>query len=1362
MSERIEGLSIALDLDTIKIDSGLKDLRSSMSTLNSELKNNMSGFDRSERSMHKYQTQIDGLNKKVELQSTITEKAARNYEKMVKEHGEGSVEAQKAAREYNNQSASLQNLERYVEKTKTEMEAFRKEQERLNSGWHKTGEALEATGQKMVSMGDGMKRAGKNMSMYITAPLVGIGTVALNTGVKFGDSMSKVAALSGATGDEMLKLEEVAREMGATTRYSASEAADGLGYMALAGWDVEEMTAALPGVLALATAGQMDLAAASDVVTDMMSMFGMEADEATRASDVFAAAQANSNLNVDQLSEALIKSGPTAASLGHTLEDTSAILGVFANQGLKGSAAGTALDAMFRDIQNSAEGGAIEIGKTAVAVYDAEGNFRNMADIMVDVEKATEGMTDEQRRNALSAVFQQQSMRGVNMVLAEGTDGLMDLQGELYDSTGAADEMAAIMEDNLGGSLRELKSMMEEVSIQLFEQLAPSFEGVIDKVKESVTWFSELSEETKENVVQWGLLAAAIGPILVIGGTLIASIGKILVPMGGLLKLIAAKGGLTASIGLLGGKMAGVAGFMLGPWGLAIGAAVGAGYLLYDYFKDDAIPVLNEFGDEVSDTTAQSIREFQDLHSNVTSELTLMFSNSEAVTEEGKETIVGAFREMYDMINTAQDEKFAENTETLQAHLFMQDGIIDEEEKKILANMERNHGQRQESLDIYYDRVEEIMTTAYEEERELTEWEERELQTIRDRMQSEAIRTLSASETEQLVIKETLTAERNALDARTAAETVKRSKETRDAVVAEANGQYEETIAAIIYERDVTNSISDEKAEQLIADAQRIKNETVGHANSQHDDIIELAQSQAGEHIKAVDWETGEVLSKWQVFSRDLDAVTATMSSNLRRVLRQMGTNLRDESTKLRNDFATMFNGIIRAAADGLNGISKAVEWVGDKLGLDISIARVTPYQIPMAYNGTAGSAGGVGSGVNRAYANGTDSHPGGPAIVGDGGMKELLLYPNGHIKLSPDTDTLMNLPKGTQVISGPETKDMMESWGVPKYAGGIGNIFNWAKSIASKGYSALKDVGGNVWDWAMKGGKTLLSNVLDRMGISAPTGYSGALGSLVKGSFTKVRDAAYDRVDKLIPDMVPGLINFGGLRRTSGFGPRRSPGGIGSTNHRGVDFGGPMGSMIRSQSGGRVAQEGYNNIRGNYVRIKQGLFDYMYQHNQRNLVKSGQNVKKGQSIATLGNTGASTGPHLHFEIWRNGTPINPEKFISGFADGGLVNKSGLYNLAEDGYPEFVIPTDPGKRTNAMKLLALAAKKIQGNKRPHELPNAHIEHRNEGGDTYNLHLTINGELPNATIRRMVDKMDEELKKKSDRKRMARGEGVSFG
>lgn len=293
----------------------------------------------------------------------------------------------------------------------------------------------------------------------------------VETGQKFEYSMSNVAALSGATGDELDALEAKAREMGASTTFSASEAADALGYMALAGWDANESMEGLPGVLSLAQAGQMDLAAASDLVTDYLSAFGMEADETGRMVDVLAYAQANANTTVDGLGMAFKNVAANAHAAGMDVETTSAAISMMANQGLKGSEAGTALAAVLRDMTAKASDGAIAIGDQTVAIADSQGNYRDFTAILGDVAAATEGMGEQEKAAALMATFTADSIKGLNLMLNAGADEMASFRDELYNSSGAAETMADVMTDNLTGDIKEFESALEELQLKIYDNL---------------------------------------------------------------------------------------------------------------------------------------------------------------------------------------------------------------------------------------------------------------------------------------------------------------------------------------------------------------------------------------------------------------------------------------------------------------------------------------------------------------------------------------------------------------------------------------------------------------------------------------------------------------------------------------------------------------------------------------------------------------------------------------------------------------------------------------------------------------------------------------------------------------------------
>lgn len=427
--------------------------------------------------------------------------------------------------------ANVSDFQRGLASAKTSLESFQKQ----------TGGTFERVGKTMQSVG-------KSLTKGVTLPLLAVGAYATKTGAEFESAMSKVSALSGATGKDLSALEKAAREMGRTTRYGSTEAANALSYMSLAGWDTQQMVKGLKPVLNLASAGQMDLAQASDIVTDMMSMFGLEAEQAGRATDVFAVAQANSNTTVSQLGEALKKSGSAAAAAGQSLEDTSAVLGVLANNGIKGSEAGTALNAMFRDLQAAAVDGKVAIGDTSVAVYDANGNMRSMVDIIADVEKATEGMTQEQKHNALASIFQQRSLKGMNTLLNSGSGELKKLQGELNNSTGAAQTMADEMDNNLKGSFMKLKSAIEDIGIAISQTTSGPLKKIVDWAKDLALKFQELSPHAQQLIVIFGAVAAAIGPLLWIFGAFVQKIPFILK---GFKLLSLAFGAITSPIGLV-------------------------------------------------------------------------------------------------------------------------------------------------------------------------------------------------------------------------------------------------------------------------------------------------------------------------------------------------------------------------------------------------------------------------------------------------------------------------------------------------------------------------------------------------------------------------------------------------------------------------------------------------------------------------------------------------------------------------------------------------------------------------------------------------------------------------------------------
>lgn len=406
------------------------------------------------------------------------------------------------------------------------------------AGEQLSGFASGGVAGALGSIGAAAETAGRALTLGVTAPLMTAAGAAIQTGMQFDASISNVYGLMSSLNlsqAQMDALRDTAREMGATTKFSASEAADAMGYMALAGWDDAQVIAGIPGVLNLAAAANMDLAKASDIVTDTMTPFGMAAERAGEAADVFAYAQANSNTTVEALGEAMKYAAPTADAFGMTLQDTAAAMGVLANAGIKGSQGGTTLNAMLRDMKKNAKNGAIAIGKTKVALTNADGSYRSYAAIIRDIDKATSSMTASQRDAALGAIFGDESLKGILATLKQGPDALDAMTEGMYACGGAAEDMAATMGDNLKGDLAILESGAQDMAIALSDWLMPAARGVVQGITDMIGKFNALDDGTKNTIFRIGAMAAAAGPLLLNGGkvlTLLSGVNPLVVGLG--------------------------------------------------------------------------------------------------------------------------------------------------------------------------------------------------------------------------------------------------------------------------------------------------------------------------------------------------------------------------------------------------------------------------------------------------------------------------------------------------------------------------------------------------------------------------------------------------------------------------------------------------------------------------------------------------------------------------------------------------------------------------------------------------------------------------------------------------------------
>lgn len=353
-------------------------------------------------------------------------------------------------------------------------------------------QAIDDTVGKAKTSGSDLDRILKKVSSAVAKAfsikaITDFGVQSVNTLQGFEDSMLKVQALSGATADQYQQLSDAALHYGSTTAWTSQNVADAMGYMALAGFDTNEILSATPGVLSLASASGEDLATVSDILTDAMTGFGDSASDATRYADVLATTQAKSNTTVGMLGEAFTYVSSLAGTYSYSLEDVSTALGVMANAGVKGSMAGTSLSSVITRLGTNTSGARDAIEALGVQFYNTDGTARPLGDVIVDLCDATANMTTEQKASLASTVAGAEAQKGLLAILNQGSSAYTDLNQKLKESSGNADEMAGTLESGLGGAIRSLSSAWEGFKIKLAQKFEVPLSDLIHKFANFIT-----------------------------------------------------------------------------------------------------------------------------------------------------------------------------------------------------------------------------------------------------------------------------------------------------------------------------------------------------------------------------------------------------------------------------------------------------------------------------------------------------------------------------------------------------------------------------------------------------------------------------------------------------------------------------------------------------------------------------------------------------------------------------------------------------------------------------------------------------------------------------------------------------------
>ncbi|WMJ81976.1 phage tail tape measure protein [Clostridium sp. MB40-C1] len=896
-----ESLTKQIELHSKKVDV----YRQSMEKAKTKMQDNI-------RKRDELKTSLDSANRKYDeavriygRESTEARKAKEEVDRLKSEHEKASKAVETNAKQVQNHERNMNNANTAMVRTQGELRRTNEELARNNNKWLQASENLQRHSEKLKSMGGKITNVGKNLTTHVSLPLAGIGIAASKVGMDFEAEMSKVQAISGATGEDFKKLKAKAEEMGAKTKFSATESAEGLEYMAMAGWKTQDMLDGLPPILNLAIASGEELGSTSDIVTDALTAFGLKAKDAGMFSDVLAAASSNANTNVGMMGATFQYAAPVAGALGYSVQDTAIAIGLMANAGIKADKAGTAIRTGLTNLVKPTDNMADAMDKYGISVEDTHGKMKPFRQLIVELREKLGKLDKATQANVVSTIFGKEAMSGWLSVINASPADVDKLTKAIDTSQGATDKMAATMSNNAKGSITEMKSALEGAGIKIFEVVAPSITSLAKEVSKMADKFSKLNPKTQETIVKMGALAIAGGPI--IGG-----IGRITTGIGGLVGLVGkAAGGIgkltlatrgasvaaagasaatttatTATTGL--GLAAKLGPALLSPYTLAIAGVGIAAVGLHQHMKQEAIPAVNLFADgvkkttttvktangqimqsygettvKISEETKKQVGAYMELDKGVTESLTSMYANRTKITQENSQKLQETYTQMNEQIKSGIDKHHQDRLTNLNKFFDDNMALTDKEKAEILSKENAHNEQMKASNQEYTDKIKAILDRASKENRQLKKEEVQDITMYQNQMKENAVKALSKQEVESKLILERLKSSNTRITAESASNAIQNAEKQRRETISAAEKQYDDTVRNIIRMRDETGSITKEQADKMIKEAERQKKQTIDIADMQKQGVVSRIKEMNSDVMKDIDETDGHIMSKW-------------------------------------------------------------------------------------------------------------------------------------------------------------------------------------------------------------------------------------------------------------------------------------------------------------------------------------------------------------------------------------------------------------------------------------------------------------------------------------------------------------------
>lgn len=489
------------------------------------------------------------------------------------------------------------------------IDAFTNPSKQTIDSMRRMGTEARKAGKQIQSAGKTISKAGSALTKSITMPIAGIATVAVKTAADYESAMSNVKAITGATGKDFESLNQLGKDLGASTAWSAKQVAEAMQYTGMAGWTAKDNVEGLKGILDLASASGTDLAATSDIMTDAISAFGYKASDSAKFADTMTKACTSANVSVETLGESYKYCGAISGTMGYSIDEVTTSLAAMGNMGIKGSQAGTTLKNAISNMAAPTKNMKAAMDDLGISIVNQDGSMKSWGDVIKNLQSSFGGLTQDQQAAYAKQLFGKESMAGMLAIINTSVDDYNALGDAIKNSGGAAEDAANTQLDNLNGQLTLLKSALEGAAITIGNKLTPYLKQAVSWVQKATDWFNGLSDAQVENIMKWAGIAATIGPVLLIFGKAVFGIGTLYKKFGDLKVAIA---GAKGAIGLL-----------TSPAGIVIGvlAAIALAAVLviknWDKIKPVIMNVKDWFVSTFGGTIKAAITGFKDIFTKV-------------------------------------------------------------------------------------------------------------------------------------------------------------------------------------------------------------------------------------------------------------------------------------------------------------------------------------------------------------------------------------------------------------------------------------------------------------------------------------------------------------------------------------------------------------------------------------------------------------------------------------------------------------------------------------------------------------------------------------------------------------------------